>query len=250
MSASRHRRSCWLPRRGSTTAGGHQRRSPSSCPGSCTRCGPAATPSARRSRGTATACRGTSPRSTSYGNAALGRAAAVGAAFAGDPASAALAASADAAVTHAERHATAASAALAAIVAGLIRRDPATTPVDVCRSGRRGLRRSSRSRPARARAVVAARRRRPRRGSGAGASAPTRRWRSPCGARSPTTIPPPPSPWRRASSTGRTPPAPSPAPSSGPSTAPPRCPQRWHTDVEGAAALPAPRPPTRRRAQP
>ena len=43
----------------------------------------------------------------------------------------------DAAVTHAERHATAASAALAAIVAGLIRRDPATTPVEVCRSGRR-----------------------------------------------------------------------------------------------------------------
>ncbi len=71
---------------------------------------------------------------TSFGNAALGRAAAVGAAFAGDPSSAALAASADTAVTHAERHATAASAALAAIVAGLIGRDPATTPLEVCRS--------------------------------------------------------------------------------------------------------------------
>jgi ADP-ribosylglycohydrolase/uncharacterized protein YegL len=72
--------------------------------------------------------------STSYGNSALGRAVAVGAAFAAEPASVGLAASVDAAVTHAERHATAASAALAAIVAGLIWRDPATSPVEVCRS--------------------------------------------------------------------------------------------------------------------
>jgi ADP-ribosylglycohydrolase len=71
---------------------------------------------------------------TSFGHAALGRAAAVGAAFAGEPAVVGLAASADAAVTHAERHATAASAALAAIVAALIRRDPATAPVEICRA--------------------------------------------------------------------------------------------------------------------
>ena len=71
--------------------------------------------------------------STSRGNAALPRAVAVGAAFATDPSCVASAASADAAVTHAERQATAASAALASIVAGLIGRDPATSPADVCR---------------------------------------------------------------------------------------------------------------------
>lgn len=71
--------------------------------------------------------------STSRGNAALSRAVGVGAAFAADPRRVALAASADAAVTHAERQATAASAALASIVAGLVRRDEATAPADVCR---------------------------------------------------------------------------------------------------------------------
>ena len=159
--------------------------------GSCTRCG---------SRGEAIdaavdgAAGPASPwylaASTSYGNAALGRAAAVGAVFAGEPAAVGLAASVDAAVTHAERRATAASAALAAIVAGLIRRGPRDDA-------------ASRS----CRAVVAAcagadrratcSRRRWRRwttaptcrGSGAGASAPPRRWPSPCGARSSTDDP-------------------------------------------------------------
>jgi ADP-ribosylglycohydrolase len=70
---------------------------------------------------------------TSYGNAALGRATAIGAVFAGHPSMAALAGSVDAAVTHAERRATGASAALAAIVASLIRRDVARSPIEVVR---------------------------------------------------------------------------------------------------------------------
>ena len=99
----------------------------------CTRCGrrvqAIGTAVERRRQGVPVA-----PRrdSTSYGNGALGRAAAVGAVFAGEPASAGLAASLDAAVTHADRRATAASAALAAIIAGL---DPAPTrrpmPVEI-----------------------------------------------------------------------------------------------------------------------
>ena len=69
--------------------------------------------------------------SRSYGNGALGRAAAVGVVRAGDAASIGEAASLDAAVTHASRRATASSAALAGIIAALVQRDAATSPAAV-----------------------------------------------------------------------------------------------------------------------
>ena len=69
--------------------------------------------------------------STSYGNGALSRAAAVGAVHAGRPAAVSLAASLDTVVTHADRRAVAASATLATVIAALIRRDPSTSPVDI-----------------------------------------------------------------------------------------------------------------------
>ena len=69
--------------------------------------------------------------STSYGNGALSRAAAVGAVHAGLPAAVSLAASLDTVVTHADRRAVAASATLATAMAALIRRDPSTSPVDI-----------------------------------------------------------------------------------------------------------------------
>ncbi len=81
----------------------------------------------RRRRGAA--WHDAAPRS--YGNAALCRAAAVGVVRADDPHTIGEAASIDAAVTHASRRATASSAALAGIVAALVRRQPSATPADV-----------------------------------------------------------------------------------------------------------------------
>ena len=84
-----------------------------------------------RANGGAAVPPGTRRRPRSYGNAALCRAAAVGVVRADDPHTIGEAASIDAAVTHASRRATASSAALAGIVAALVRRQPSATPADV-----------------------------------------------------------------------------------------------------------------------
>ena len=135
----------------------------------------------------------------SYGNGALCRAAAVGdRPRPGDLQSIGEAASVDAAVTHASRRATASSAALAGIVAGLVRREPAT-------SSRRRRRAASSARlprrrpgepPARPRLAGRARRRGRRAGSATGRT-PRRRSPWPCGARSRRPTRPRRSPLRR-----------------------------------------------------
>ena len=130
-SASRRRRSCCRPRHGSITGGGRPVPWPSSSHASCTRCA-----SAVEAIGAAVdAHRNGVPwhlaASTSYGNGALSRAAAVGAVHAGRPAAVSLAASLDTVVTHADRRAVAASATLATVIAALIRRDPSTSPADI-----------------------------------------------------------------------------------------------------------------------